>query len=36
MASVSTPDKVKAAPAATRDKQGFYSPEDLLKAHPHQ
>ena len=35
-ASVITPDKVKAVRAATKDKQGFYSPEELLKAHPHQ
>ncbi|MBT8036443.1 MAG: c-type cytochrome, partial [Verrucomicrobiae bacterium] len=35
-ASVITPEKVKAVRAATQGKQGFYSPEELLKAHPHQ
>jgi len=34
-ASVITPGKVKAVRAATRDRQGFYSPAELLKEHPH-
>ena len=29
-----SPDKVKAVRAATADKTGFYSPEELLKVHP--
>jgi mono/diheme cytochrome c family protein/glucose/arabinose dehydrogenase len=34
--SVITPEKVQKVRAATKGKQGFYSPEELLKAHPHQ
>ncbi len=33
-ASVITPEKVKAVRDATKDKTGFYSPEELLEAHP--
>ncbi len=29
-----TPEKVKEVRAATRDKEGFYTPEELLKQHP--
>ena len=29
-----TPEKVKAVRAATKDKEGFYSPADLLREHP--
>ena len=35
-ASVITPEKVKAVRAASKSKQGFYSPDELLKQHPHQ
>jgi len=35
-ASVITPEKVQKVRAATKGKQGFYSPEELLKQHPHQ
>ncbi len=31
-----TPDKVKEVREATKSKQGFYSPADLLKEHPHK
>jgi mono/diheme cytochrome c family protein len=31
-----SPAKVKEVREATKDKQGFYSPEELLKLHPHQ
>ena len=34
-ASVISPDKVKEVRAATEDKTGFYSPEELLEQHPH-
>lgn len=34
--SVITADKVKLVREATRSKPGFYSPEELLKQHPHQ
>ena len=33
-ASPITPAKVKEVRAATKSKTGFYSPEELLKAHP--
>ncbi len=33
-ASVILPDQVKAVREATKDKTGFYSPEELLKMHP--
>ncbi|MES2874098.1 MAG: PVC-type heme-binding CxxCH protein [Bacteroidota bacterium] len=33
-ASAITPDKVKAVRAATKDKTGFYSPDELLRQHP--
>jgi mono/diheme cytochrome c family protein/glucose/arabinose dehydrogenase len=33
-ASAISPDKVKKVRAATKDKTGFYSPEELLKQHP--
>jgi mono/diheme cytochrome c family protein/glucose/arabinose dehydrogenase len=33
-ASAVTPEKVKAVRAATKEKSGFYSPEELLKQHP--
>ncbi len=33
-ASVITPEKVKAVREATKDKKGFYSPKELLAAHP--
>jgi mono/diheme cytochrome c family protein len=33
-ASAVTPDKVKAVRAATKNKTGFYSPNELLKQHP--
>lgn len=33
-ASAISPDKVKEVRAATKDKIGFYSPEELLKQHP--
>jgi mono/diheme cytochrome c family protein len=33
---VITPDQVKKVRAATKDKVGFYSPEELLKMHPHK
>jgi mono/diheme cytochrome c family protein len=35
-ASVITPKKVADIRAATRGKQGFYSPDELLKQHPHE
>jgi len=35
-ASVITPEKVKEVRAATADKTGFYSPEELLKQHPYE
>ena len=31
-----TPTQVKEIRAATKDKQSFYSPDELLKEHPHQ
>ena len=31
-----TPDMVKKVRAATKDKQGFWSPAELLKMHPHK
>ena len=34
--SVVTPEDVAKVRAATTDKEGFYSPEELLKEHPHQ
>ena len=34
--SVVTPEEVAKVRAATKDKEGFYSPEELLKEHPHQ
>jgi mono/diheme cytochrome c family protein/glucose/arabinose dehydrogenase len=34
--SVITSEKVQKVRAATKGKQGFYSPEELLKQHPHQ
>ena len=34
-ASVITPEKVKEVREATKDFKGFYSPEQLLKEHPH-
>lgn len=33
-ASAVSPEKVKAVRAATKDKTGFYSPEELLQQHP--
>lgn len=33
-ASAISPDKVKAVRAATKDKTGFYSPDELLRQHP--
>lgn len=33
-ASAISPDKVKEVRAATKDKTGFYTPEELLKEHP--
>ena len=33
-ASAISPDKVKAVRAATKDKTGFYTPEELLRQHP--
>ena len=33
-ASVISPEKVKKVRAATKDKSGFYSPDELLKQHP--
>ena len=33
-ASPISPEKVKAVREATKDKTGFYSPEELLKQHP--
>lgn len=35
-ASVIYPEKVKAVRAAVADKAGFYSPEELLRKHPHE
>lgn len=35
-ASAITPGKVKRVRAEVKSKQGFYSPEELLKQHPHQ
>lgn len=35
-ASVISPEKVKQVREATKTKQGFYSPEELLKQHPHK
>lgn len=35
-ASVITPEMVKKVRAATKSKDGFYTPEELLKQHPHQ
>ena len=35
-ASVINPAKVKAVRASIKSKVGFYSPEELLKAHPHK
>lgn len=35
-ASAITPEKVKAVRALTDSKSGFYSPEELLKQHPHE
>ena len=34
-ASAISPDQVSAVRAATEDKTGFYSPEELLQQHPH-
>ena len=34
--SVVTPEEVAEVRAATKDKEGFYSPEELLKEHPHK
>ena len=34
--SVVTPEEVAKVRAATKDKEGFYSPEELLKEHPHR
>ncbi len=36
VASAITPEKVKAVRALTDSKSGFYSPEELLKQHPHE
>ena len=36
VASVITPEKVKAVRALTDGKSGFYSPDELLKQHPHE
>ena len=36
VASVIKADQVKAIREATKDKKGFYSPEELLKVHPHE
>ena len=36
VASVIKPEQVKAVREATKDKKGFYSPEELLKMHPHE
>jgi mono/diheme cytochrome c family protein len=33
-ASAISPEKVKAVRAATKDKNNFYTPEELLKEHP--
>ncbi len=35
-ASTVSPSEVKEVRKATKDKEGFYSPEELLKEHPHQ
>jgi mono/diheme cytochrome c family protein/glucose/arabinose dehydrogenase len=35
-ASAIKPEQVKKVRAETKDKAGFYSPEELLKAHPHK
>lgn len=35
-ASAISPEKVKQVREATKGKEGFYSPEELLKEHPHQ
>lgn len=35
-ASVISPETVARVRAETKDKKGFYSPEELLKVHPHQ
>lgn len=36
VASAITPEKVKSVRALTDSKSGFYSPEELLKQHPHE
>jgi hypothetical protein len=33
-AAAISPDKVKAVRESTKNKTGFYSPEELLKQHP--
>lgn len=35
-ASVISPEKVKEVRAKIKDKKGFYSPDELLKEHPHE
>ena len=35
-ASVIDPNTVKEIRAATADKEGFYTPEELLAEHPHE